>query len=610
MVSAEASLLSFLRRIRRRMRGWRALEGAAAGGAIGFAGAAAWIGLAHLSGSGVGWAGPAVLAFGCVTTGALLRALRRIPIERCARVADGALDGHDRVLSALHLARHEGPFPRALVADAIARLATLAPAVAFPGRRPKTLPLAAASALVLAVAIASPIRSRAARPIAAPVTALAGPRAVVVATDLDAERAAARAAAEAARRLDDTRLGALAADLERLLAGLQTGRLDAGEALDEMKAIEAAAARDARATALDERAHDAALEALSKQGATRAAAEALKSGDEAATQSAMSAAADARPTETGRALQSAARGISAATGASGDDKSSEPGRRRLAREQPNPSGNTATGDGGGEQERRLERLSRDLDDAAARCKAGDPTCQSEAEARAKDLSRLSRRAAGGEAMRRLERAAKQLRSRMGRGDLAEGSDDAAVRRFQRAARGGGDGDGSDPRGSESGTESNRVSGLAPGEGSEGQADAEGSMGRDGKTGAPGQTGEAGEPGAQQLGAAGTEQGSGSGEGVGKQAGGEVRGERTPLGARGRDAEARVADGAGPNRAQVIGSAGGRGFAADGYARVYSDYSAAVEDALGATAVPEGKRFLVRRYFDLIRPRPAPRGGGR
>jgi hypothetical protein len=36
--------------------------------------------------------------------------------------------------------------------------------------------------------------------------------------------------------------------------------------------------------------------------------------------------------------------------------------------------------------------------------------------------------------------------------------------------------------------------------------------------------------------------------------------------------------------------------------MFTDYAAAVEDALGATAVPEGKRYLVRRYFDLIRPR--------
>ena len=53
---------------------------------------------------------------------------------------------------------------------------------------------------------------------------------------------------------------------------------------------------------------------------------------------------------------------------------------------------------------------------------------------------------------------------------------------------------------------------------------------------------------------------------------------------------------------MIGAAAGRGFASRGYARVFTDYAAAVEDALGATAVPEGKRYLVRRYFDLIRPR--------
>ncbi|HEY5451853.1 MAG TPA: hypothetical protein VIQ54_24030, partial [Polyangia bacterium] len=40
----------------------------------------------------------------------------------------------------------------------------------------------------------------------------------------------------------------------------------------------------------------------------------------------------------------------------------------------------------------------------------------------------------------------------------------------------------------------------------------------------------------------------------------------------------------------------------GYARVFADYQAAVEDALATTAVPEGRRYVVRRYFDLIRPR--------
>jgi hypothetical protein len=57
-------------------------------------------------------------------------------------------------------------------------------------------------------------------------------------------------------------------------------------------------------------------------------------------------------------------------------------------------------------------------------------------------------------------------------------------------------------------------------------------------------------------------------------------------AHGHEAEARVASGAGPNRAQVIGGAADRGFAQHGYARVFADYQAAVEDALATTAVPE------------------------
>ena len=97
--------------------------------------------------------------------------------------------------------------------------------------------------------------------------------------------------------------------------------------------------------------------------------------------------------------------------------------------------------------------------------------------------------------------------------------------------------------------------------------------------------------------------SGTGDGIGHQPGG------APLGARHGDAPGRrgtETDGVGPGRAEVIGTAAGRGFASPAYARAFNDYAAAVEDALGATAVPEGKRYLVRRYFDLIRPRPPTR----
>ena len=97
--------------------------------------------------------------------------------------------------------------------------------------------------------------------------------------------------------------------------------------------------------------------------------------------------------------------------------------------------------------------------------------------------------------------------------------------------------------------------------------------------------------------------SGGGEGAGSQPGTSPLGrDQSPSSGRSHDREARVANGAGPNRAEVIGVAAGRGFATRGYNRVFADYAAAVEDAMGATAVPDGKRYIVRRYFDLIRPR--------
>jgi hypothetical protein len=103
--------------------------------------------------------------------------------------------------------------------------------------------------------------------------------------------------------------------------------------------------------------------------------------------------------------------------------------------------------------------------------------------------------------------------------------------------------------------------------------------------------------------AGQQTGAGAGgDGAGNEAGGKPLGQRQETRARGRETEARVASGAGPNRAEVIGGAASRGFAQHGYAGTFREYEAAVEDALTATAVPEGRRYVVRRYFDLIRPR--------
>ncbi len=633
-------MLASLRRIRRRIRAWQVVEGAVAGVAVGLVAAAAWIAVVHLGGRSLALGGPLVVVGFAGGLGAALRAMRRVPLERCARAADRALDGQDRVLSALFLIDDRAPLARALVADATARFASVAPAAAVPSRRPRALPVAAAGALAFAIAAGSPVRSRAARAVVASPAPVVAARPVATHAELEAERALARAAAEAARKLGDERMATLARDLERLVSRLESGALDDGAALDAMKALQAAAADAARAAELAERARDAALDELTKHPATRAAAKALRAGEDpsrgpAPATPSLAGAADGKPADTGRALAAAARAVAGAAAASQDGASSEPGRRRLAREgqRPESGSDPASGEQRKQEERRLERLSRDLDDAASRCRAGDPTCRNDAGERGRDLDQLGRRASAGQMLRQLERAAGQLRSRLGRGDLADGGGDEATRRFQRAAKGDGDGDGESGRragqqageqGQEAGNQPGGARGIAAQPGGDGargsQSAGRGSdpsgagRGHEGREGRDGQSGR--ESGALAVEATGLSMrgsadsdGSGTGEGTGNQAGGEALGPSAEPGGRTYDAQARVADGAGPNRAQVIGSAGGRGFSAEGYARVFADYAAAVEDALGATAVPEGKRYLVRRYFDLIRPRPTNGAGG-
>ena len=78
--------------------------------------------------------------------------------------------------------------------------------------------------------------------------------------------------------------------------------------------------------------------------------------------------------------------------------------------------------------------------------------------------------------------------------------------------------------------------------------------------------------------------------------------RTAASRRAREAEVHVRDGAGPTRSEVIDASARRGFAARDYVRVFDDYHPVVEESLAAGALPEGRRYVVRRYFQLIRPR--------
>jgi hypothetical protein len=69
-----------------------------------------------------------------------------------------------------------------------------------------------------------------------------------------------------------------------------------------------------------------------------------------------------------------------------------------------------------------------------------------------------------------------------------------------------------------------------------------------------------------------------------------------------DQRLRGSQGEGPSRSQVIAGASQAGFASAPYRRVYDDYRAHAEAVLERDDVPQGERFYVRRYFELVQPR--------
>jgi hypothetical protein len=459
----------------------------------------------------------------------------------------------------------------------------------------------------------APVRTRPAQALVAPPPAPGAPLPV---SALDVERDEARRAAAAAIALDDERFAQIAVDLDGTLRRLAAGKISDGDALEQLAALQRRAAEAAQDAAREGQALAAAQKALAAEAATRGASEALSNSDGDAgerARAALGSAAAESPKETARALAAAAQGVSSALGSQSDGNSDGKNQRRLSR----PDDKNGANDGASEPrsdregERRLERLQRDLGEASDACRAGDPSCRGRAEKSGGDLGRMAGRQQSTEALRRLERSLRQMRERLGRGEM-RGGDQSAQRGFERAARGDngqeqdGQGQGNGQGKGQEGREQ-QGDGVAGGEGNgETTADA---ISRDGKDGKGGKQGKGKGNQMTGLGEAmaliqerETEGNSSTGEGQGNGAGGPPLGERGDMQTRGRETEARVASGAGPNRAEVIGGAADRGFAQRGYARVFSDYQAAVEDALAASAVPEGRRYVVRRYFDLIRPR--------
>jgi hypothetical protein len=546
--------------------------------------------------------------------GAFCGALRRVPLYWCARAIDRAAESptnDDRVLAALAFAEPATPagrFVDALIVDAVARAKTIPPRRAVPAPAARLFLIGAGGiAVVVAAGLISTGSSQAITRDERPTRVRDG-RAHIAAViplsplTLNSELEDAQMAIAAARSTADGELARLSVQYEQLITDLAAGRIDAAAAIERLRdttiAADIAADTAMRARAAVNAARVVLGAIRNPSGTGAALARAIDPSAAAHDANAVASAVDqlAARGQAGRAsLQKAAAGAAAAlartAGSDGDTDANAPHRRRLEDPVAGGAENTAANAGADgahdSEERQLQHLRRDLEQSAA----------GKTQQTARALSDLSQMARTAEARQRLSISARQLADRMQRDGTPIG-DPNSMRRFARAARGGGTTDRPSTQPSSGGDAPARPAATVPATGSA-ETNSNQPTPRLGDT-----SGAASAPQDQTGTAAGVGtagQGAGTGSGSGRPGAQQknVAGASTGNDAR---VDLRDSDGAGPSRARVIGAAATQGFASSGYRRVFDDYHAAIEESLDTTAVPPGRRYLVRRYFQLIRPR--------
>ncbi len=278
--------------------------------------------------------------------------------------------------------------------------------------------------------------------------------------------------------------------------------------------------------------------------------------------------------------------------------------------------------------RQLERLDRELSKAAQDLMKDLGLSAQDLEQAAEDINRMQQEQMSQKEKEELRQRLEELREQIRQQGQSGKKRMARMMKFGKRARGSsgkgqkgdgekGDGDKGDQQGDSDESQD--------GEGKEGE-------GKDGKDGKDGQ-GKGGKgqqwvigpdgkkiliPGAgsgpgdmpgmgQGAGQGGDgKDGPGAGQG-GKEAGtghdGNLAGKRTDLKSGTTDVQQQGLDtGQGPSNSQVILSAAERGFKGSGYKKVFKDYHTVAEQQINKDTVPDGYRFYVHRYFQLIRPR--------
>lgn len=259
--------------------------------------------------------------------------------------------------------------------------------------------------------------------------------------------------------------------------------------------------------------------------------------------------------------------------------------------------------------RQLDRLDRELAKAAEDLMRDLGMSADDLEQAAEDINRMQQEEMSEQEKEELRQRLEELR------ELVRQQGQGGKQRMARMLR-----FGKRARGNQGGGEEQQGQGQQ-GQGQEGQGEQQGQDGQQGQ-GKGGQgkgqelvIGPGGKkilmPGGQGQGQDGQGSGQGNsnggnqpgGDGAGSGRGGEVAGKRTDPKMGTQDVQAQGLDTQeGPSNSEVILSAAERGFKGTGYKKVFTDYHTVAEQQINKDQIPDGYRFYVNRYFQLIRPR--------
>jgi len=690
-MSDTTPLLRPVRAVTLRLRLQRALDAAATLSLAGLGLAAALVTALKTGAIGQSEALPwLAVASALPALGALLGALRPVQPLLAARLLDRAHDLHDRTASALSFAAlpdaERTPFMRAAIDDAAARAATLSAKRALPLRLPRDLVFVAG--LLIAVAGLALLEVPTIVTVRRPPARL--PTVGLHADDVDAFRSDVREV------LDDPELARDVRDaaerFDQLVTDLAERRLDRTEALRRLQQVQQSL-EDARRADSDEMRETLAQVAqeLARSSQTQAAAEALRESDARRAAQEMRQLAEAlrqnppSQRELERLREALARAAAAQPPAPSEtelqrrreemqrllqrqreqqaQKQTQPEqeRRLLERRRRELQRLERQHADSQEQQRSLERLQREMQQAAQSLEQQDRDQASRSlERSAEELNRMGREQMSEEQRRSLEERLSELRElvrrqreqqaqngqqgQQGQGGQQQGGQRQGGQGQQQQGQGqqgqgqgqqgqSGQQQGGQRQGGQGQSRMDRFVQRAQGQqGQSGQPGQSGQAGQPGQGGQPGQAGQGGQgqgPGQQgqngprvmmpgQGGSAvlempgmGTRPGQGAeGAGQGGQGPGAGTGhDETTLDDPTRLSGSRQAtrvegeqSGRGPTRSEVILGAAERGFASHEYERVFVDYESHAEEVIEQDQIPGGYRFYVRRYFQLIRPR--------